>query len=83
MPVSNTAPALGVFDQVGWNGQCHLPVLALDHVLEAADQTTAGNGVELDGRWSGVERFLQQLVHDLRVGLAARRLHDLADEPAE
>ena len=39
-------PALGVFDQIGWNGQRHLPVFALDHVLEAANQPPAGHGVE-------------------------------------
>src|SRR5215207_2306456 len=31
----------------------------------------------------GVERLLQELVDDLGVGLAAGRLHHLADEPAE
>src|SRR5258708_19942213 len=30
-----------------------------------------------------VERLLQEVVDDLRVGLAAGRLHDLADEPAD
>ncbi len=29
------------------------------------------------------ELFLQSIVHGLRVGLAAGRFHDLADEPAE
>ena len=42
-------PAPRMFDQVGGNGQRDLAVLALDHVLEAADEPAAGHGVELDG----------------------------------
>ena len=50
-------PALRVLDQVGWNGQGDLTVLALDHVLEAADQSAAGHGVELDGHGQASSAF--------------------------
>src|SRR5258708_3079958 len=38
--------SLGMLDQVGRNGQRHLPVLALDHVLQPTDQPAAGHGVK-------------------------------------
>ena len=42
-------PALGMLDQVGRDRQVDLPVLALDHVLQAADQAATGHGVKLYG----------------------------------
>ena len=39
--------SLGMLDQVGRDRQADLAVLALDHVLQPADQAAAGHGIEL------------------------------------
>jgi hypothetical protein len=44
--VEQRAP-LGMLDEVGRDRQGHLAVLAFDHVLQAADETAAGHGIEL------------------------------------
>jgi hypothetical protein len=48
-------PSLGVLDQVGRDRQAYLPVLALDHVLEPADQAAACHGVKLHGHAGTVQ----------------------------
>src|SRR6185312_1946763 len=42
-------PPLGMLDHVGRDRQVDLSILALDHVLQAADQAAAGHGVQLCG----------------------------------
>jgi hypothetical protein len=37
---------LGMLDQVGWDRERHRSILSFDHILQTADQATAGHGIE-------------------------------------